>query len=401
MPKTALSNMFLAAAVAASLSPGGAWARSGGGSSSAPAPAAPRAASPAPSPSPVQRSFPAESTTRSAVPATPVAPSVPASPGFSRPPSSSAEPAAGIPPSVQPGFGFSKPPSATAPAALTPPVQPSSGFSKPSLAAATPTADSTPSAQPSPGFGKPGSSATTAASAAPAPAPAPKLSAADAQVSRTLSGGSLAQYEKDKNRSSIPATPVDGRAFAGSNPAYAQAGNDYHDMNTYYRARQDALRSMPPPPSYVQQMAPNYGMMDGLMLGMLLSNMSRPGYADWASANRDNPDFRRWRQDADRLSADNADMRRQLADMDARMATANPGSVAKGALPPGMSPALAIAPEAMMQHPSVAGNLAKEGHGWLWTIMWTVIILGVLTGGGLFAWRKVRMRQLVTAAQNG
>ena len=218
-------------------------------------------------------------------------------------------------------------------------------------------------------------------------------SVADRAVTARMSGNALAQYEADRQRSKLPPQPV--ATEARNAPAFSQATRDYHSMDDYYAARQRGRQGWEQPPQVVmQQMSPNYGMWDVLFLSTLMSNINRPGYADWASAHRDDPDYRHWREDADRAANDNADMRHRLDEMDARMHTADPtSSQASAALPPGVEPAAAIAPEAMAINPFTSTTAetiplmmqepqqsmpVKESFGFRGVFKWVAIVVVVV-----------------------
>ena len=246
-----------------------------------------------------------------------------------------------------------------------------SGVSRPG-----PAPSAVPPAQP-----RPSTTAGISRPVGPGPATAP-ASAIDTSVNRNMSRNALAQYEADRNRAARPATPVD-TAAAQNNPAFSQAGRSYGNMDNYYAERNRSRQDWGTPPQIiVQQMHPNYGVWDVMFLTMLMSNINRPGYSEWAAAHRDDPDYRAWRRDADRLAEDNADMRRQLSEMDAKMKDAVPSSSAMQ-LPPGVSPAAAIAPEAMMNNPfmqqQASAPAPQKGSGMTWVIVIAVLlVLGIV-----------------------
>lgn len=198
-----------------------------------------------------------------------------------------------------------------------------------------------------------------------------------------MSRDALAQYDTDRQRSTQPPQAV--AAESRSTPVWGQATRDYHSMDDYYAARRRARAGWEQPPAIiVQHMAPNYGIWDVAFMSMLMSNINRPGYADWAAAHQNDADYRRWRDDAERAAKDNAELRGRLDAMDERMRTADATSTqARASLPPGVEPAAAIAPEAMVDNPFGAATSTdaaastkahKSGSGfWKW-------MLGILAG---------------------
>lgn len=73
-------------------------------------------------------------------------------------------------------------------------------------------------------------------------------------------------------------------------------------------------------PGYAARSASRFGIWDGLFLWFLLDNLTRPGYADFFHNHQNDPGYQQWRAEADRLAADNADLRGKLNSLDQSLA---------------------------------------------------------------------------------
>ncbi len=122
----------------------------------------------------------------------------------------------------------------------------------------------------------------------------------------------------------------------------------------------------------------SFGAWDGFFLGMLLSNLSRPGAADWFHNNQYDPGYQQWRAEADRQAQGNAALRERLADLDRQLAERKDQPRDPGAPPPDIPADVARAdPD---RTPSTGG-----GGGYVWIV--------VLLGGAaiaFLAWRRRR-----------
>lgn len=111
------------------------------------------------------------------------------------------------------------------------------------------------------------------------------------------------------------ATPASYKKSYGSNKSYRRAAS--YDRSTYYSRRNQYYGGYSAP-GYVYYGSPSYGMWDTIFLYSMLSSMSHNSHASSFAYNRQNDaDYRTWRREADKLSQDNAELRAQLAQMDA------------------------------------------------------------------------------------
>lgn len=144
----------------------------------------------------------------------------------------------------------------------------------------------------------------------------------------------------------------------------------------------------------------SFGLWDGVFLWALLSNLSRPGAADFFHNHQSDPGYQQWRAEADRMAADNATLRRRLDDLDRQISNRRGQPMDASYLPPGVPAGVAYASRPSDRTPSVADE--EEGSG---ATVWLVIALVV--GGGIVGWllwRRLRagtggesMRNLGTA----
>jgi hypothetical protein len=129
-------------------------------------------------------------------------------------------------------------------------------------------------------------------------------------------------------------------------------------------------------PSYASRSAPSFGIWDGLFLWFMLDNLTRPGYADFFHHQQNDPGYQQWRAEADRLAADNADLRAKLSTLDGRLAGEKDQPRDPNYLPPDTPREVAVADGAEAD--------ADAGGGFS-------IVAIILVGGVIFLiwlWRK-------------
>lgn len=124
-----------------------------------------------------------------------------------------------------------------------------------------------------------------------------------------------------------------------NNPIYTRARAS--DKGTY-RERYDRHYGRDyEPPSYVFNAAPSHGLLNTVFLYSLLNNISNAGA--FAHNHQNNQDYQKWRAEADKLAEQNADLRRQLAAMDAEATKLSGTPIDPSYLPKGVDPDLALA----------------------------------------------------------
>lgn len=207
-------------------------------------------------------------------------------------------------------------------------------------------APSTPTRRPSVGSG--GYSAPTGSSARPAPY-TPPASGGDAALSRQQSGSALQNYRAQQAPQPAP-QPAATPSYA--TPSYATPSYGSTGTQTYA-------------PSYQPSPSGGSGFVQGAVLGVLLQSLSQPGRDRYFYDHQEDPAYRQWRAQADQQAQTDAGLRRQLQELDGKIATLQ-GQPRNPAAPPPAD----VAP--------------KKGGSMIWIVLFIGVALLVL----LFVWRR-------------
>jgi hypothetical protein len=198
-----------------------------------------------------------------------------------------------------------------------------------------------------------------------------------------MSKQALGRYQADQQHYAQPAQPVDAAA-ARANPALAASRSGWGSADGYYADRDRDLPSFRAQASqnttyvYVMQHSrPNYGSWDTVFLTALVTHAVDSSYYNWAYSHRDDAGYQAWHADQMRLAGENGELRAQMSALDAKVAelqARNAPAQPAAELPPGVTPAIAIAPAAVIAD-------AQDGAGWgsHW-LLWTIALL---TAGGV------------------
>lgn len=119
-------------------------------------------------------------------------------------------------------------------------------------------------------------------------------------------------------------------------------------------------------------------MWDGLFLGALLSNLSRPSAGDFFHNNQNDPGYRQWRAEANQQAQDNDDLRQKLAELDRQLAEREGQPRNQGAVPGDIPPEVAKAPPSRTPE-------SQGGSAWVW-----IVVLAGGAGIAYLAWRRRR-----------
>ena len=122
-------------------------------------------------------------------------------------------------------------------------------------------------------------------------------------------------------------------------------------------------------------------MWSGVFLGVLLSNIGRPGAVDFFHNNQNDAGYQQWRAELDRQAQDNAELRQRLDELDRQLAERNDQPRSPGALPPDVPPEIATATPT--RTPSV--ETGDDHSAWIW-----IVPLTAAGGIGYLAWRRRR-----------
>ena len=251
----------------------------------------------------------------------------------------------------------------------------SNGYSRPApppTPAPAPSAPSTGSGTSSKGYALPGQS-----TAAPGAAPRAQ-SGSDAALSRQNSGNALKNYSAQQERAayarSAPPAPV--------TPAFRGYAGHYSSYDSWYSSRSSWYGGMGwGPPGYAYRSYSSFGMWDALFLWFMLDSVSNASHAAWFYNHQQDPGYQDWRREADRLSADDAELKQKLANLDARTQTLEGQPRDPNYMPPDAKPDLALAAE----H-AVAAPTPGTGHPVLYFLLGMLVLVG-----GLMLFRRSRL----------
>ena len=218
-------------------------------------------------------------------------------------------------------------------------------------------------------------------------------SSGDRSMSRQSGGDALGRYRAQQEQQRQP--PVAAPSSPGYSPGYdygssRRSGGWGWGSGSTYGNRGYADRGFGgwsgsrgwSVPSYAYRSAPRFGIWDGLFLWFLLDNLNRPGYADFFHHQQNDPGYQQWRAEADRLAADNADLRQKLAALDGKLEEEKDQPRDPEYLPPDTPREVAVAAgtEAAAETASGFGEFG--------------IVAVILVGGGviflIWLWRKQR-----------
>ena len=215
--------------------------------------------------------------------------------------------------------------------------------------------------------------------------------------SRNMSATSLQAYQAERARAQQPPTPVTTQQVR-QDPVYTSARSSFGgNADRYYSQRTVVINNYrtthPEVFSYSQNLRPNYGIFDSSFLtGMMVGAIGTSLYdrATWMASQQHQPWYPQYRADLERQAGDNADLRARMAEMDREidaLRAQNRVPPTPQALPQGVDPAMAIAPEAVNADtpPANNGNNRGGGHTWIWILAG----LGIL---GVVAWFVVKKR---------
>jgi TRAP transporter TAXI family solute receptor len=295
--------------------------------------------------------------------------------GYSKPappsPGGYARPAAPAPggytkPSPPTPGGYATP-ATPAPGGYTKPITPApGGYTKPATGQTGPRAttytkpDGIKPPATTGGYVKPGQSQAPVADPAKAArvantkASAPIGSKFDAELvqrmQRQRAAESLKAYQGEQQKFKQPvALPSQGQVVG--NPVYQKAQTySKFDYGNYYTRRDNYYGGTGwSPPAYAYGSSPSFGVWDAMMWWMILDKVGNRQYTSAAYHHAEDPGYRQWRQEADRLAQNNQELKEKLAKLDAEVKQQEAEGLARDAayLPPGMPPEVALASSVM------------------------------------------------------
>jgi hypothetical protein len=215
-----------------------------------------------------------------------------------------------------------------------------------------------------------------------AASPATAATAAPMGLGASASDRSYSEQQQSANMARL-------RAARDAPPAVAAAAPTRSPWGTGTPSSAYYSRAVPPPnptqntfyvehhyypPSYAYH---DYGMMNGVFTYYMLSHLGDNGGSSYFYNHYDDPGYRAWRADADRQAQDNAQLRQQLADLDARLAQQQGQPRDPNYVPPGVPSVVAAANPVQMDAATAQHPAKKHGHGLLWLVL-GLIVLGVI-----------------------
>jgi hypothetical protein len=277
---------------------------------------------------------------------------------------------------VMSAFLMLNPAAADAKAAASSSSRSSNGYSRPAPPPPPPVT-AAPSA-PSGGTSSKGYALPGQAPAAPGVAPRVQ-SGSDAALSRQASGSALKNYTAQQERAAYartaPPAPV--------TPAFSSYAGRYGSYDSWYSSRSAWYGGMGwGPPVYAYRSQPSFGMWDALFLWFMLDSISNASHAAWFYNHQQDPGYVDWRNEANRLAADNADLRQKLTDLDARTQALEGQPRDPNYMPPDAKPELALAAEHAVAAPPPGGT----GHPTLYFLLGMAVVVG-----GLMLFRRSRL----------
>ncbi len=242
-------------------------------------------------------------------------------------------------------------------------AKPGAGAAPASSSASSSISPSTPSSAPSSipisgagvsssgGYSKPGGSSQPFAAHVPAASAAQAPSGGfDRGAERQLSSQSYNRYKTEQDRFKAPAQgTLTGSSDYAHNPLYGANAGRYRNYDQAYSERDVWRNSHPWAPSpFAFRSAPSFGMWDALFWWMVLDKITEPSHAAAAYHNSNDPGFQAWRSEANRMAADNAELKAKLDLMDAKLTTMQGQPQKPGTLPDGVPASVALAPAVMV-----------------------------------------------------
>ncbi|MCG6551094.1 MAG: hypothetical protein L7F77_02105 [Candidatus Magnetominusculus sp. LBB02] len=214
-----------------------------------------------------------------------------------------------------------------------------------------------------------GNSAGTASAGGQTGSPSSYDKKLNATVSKQQAQESLSKYKAEQGRykakdtttnySSYAANPVVNRTRGYDQSTYAYRRDNFYGTYSYQ------------PPHYVYMSAPSFGMWDAMFLWFMLDHASDRHYAAMYYNHQNDPDFIRWRQETERLSGENAELKTKLATLDKEVAGLKGQPVDPTYVPPGVDADITLNKKVLeAAHPE-----KKESHFLRWFLIFVLAAL--------------------------
>lgn len=162
-------------------------------------------------------------------------------------------------------------------------------------------------------------------------------------VQRKTANKSVAKHRAETSKFARGKSPTAATSAStyNKNPIATRARSRPITYDRYYSNRSAYYGRVGYVPGiWVGRSYSSFGMYDSLFMWSMLSNANSRMYYH----HRRDPGFQEWRREADRMSRDNADLRAQLAALDAKVANVS-GPIDPNYMPEGVDPAIALSAE--------------------------------------------------------
>ena len=164
----------------------------------------------------------------------------------------------------------------------------------------------------------------------------------------------LSKFKKQPAKSTTTSSKLGSGRTSTTKPKYTSSERSYindsmkYDRSTYYN-RRNSYYSDYNPPVYMYNSSPSFGMWDSMALWYMLDHANDRNQYQLAYNQQNDAGYQEWRREADRLAADNDDLRRKLNQLDAN-ANAMTGTIDPNYVPKGMDKDL------MLSSATIEGN---------------------------------------------
>ena len=130
------------------------------------------------------------------------------------------------------------------------------------------------------------------------------------------------------------------------NGIYNRGAQNRTSYDNYYAGRDSYYGGMGwRTPGYAFRSYPSFGMWDALIMWSMLDMMSGRRHYAMAHHHANDEGYKEWRGEAERLAEDNEELRAKLDELDRQVATLEGTPRNPDYLPPGVTPAIALAAE--------------------------------------------------------
>jgi hypothetical protein len=186
-----------------------------------------------------------------------------------------------------------------------------------------------------------------------------------------------AKFKKPTQTASLGASKPTTSSYKktyGNSGAYRRAASQ--NRSTYY-SRRNSYYSGYNAPSYVYYGSPSYGMWDTIFLYSMLSSMNNHNASNFAYNHQNDADYRAWRREADKLSQDNAELRAQLAQMDAGASKLKGKPVDPDYIPDGIDADIAMSQEVLASQKPTMRVCVGSKNGTYFRVTAGVLMQGI------------------------